>query len=117
MADVKLVLRVTARAGMEQALAVGLDAALARLRVHTMAGGWTRVRLGPATFGVFETRAPPRTLRCSGTLVTPRALLDGLEHLVDGPAQVALETSLPPILPRRAPVEPLRAMPAALRLV
>lgn len=117
MANVTLLLRVTARPGNEEALAAGLDAALARLRVHTLAGGWTRVRLGPATFGVFETRAPLRAVRGSGTLVPPQALLEGLEPLIDGPPQLAYPFQ--PVAPPRArPAanEALRPLPAKLRL-
>lgn len=118
MANVTLLLRVTARSGNEEALAVGLDAALARLRVHTLAGGWTRVRLGPATFGVFETRAPLRAVRGSGTWVAPQALLDGLEHLIDGAPQLAQPAPPPPPLQRArlAAGDALPPIPAALRL-
>lgn len=122
MASVTLVLRVSARPGCEDALAVGLDAALARLRVHTLASGWTRVRLGPATFGIFETRAPMRTVRGSGTIVPPDALLEGLRHLIDGAPQVAQQSpyitgsvALPrPTRPLSA--DTLRPLPASLRL-
>lgn len=117
MANVTLLLRVSARPGSEDALAVGLDAALARLRVHTLAGGWTRVRLGPGTFGVFETRAPLRVSRGSGVVVPPEALLHGLEHLIAGSPQMAQQAQ--PIEPvRRRPLvtEALRPLPSALRL-
>lgn len=118
MANVTLLLRVTARPGSEEALAVGLDAALARLRVHTLAGGWTRVRLGPATFGVFETRAPLRAVRGSGTWVAPQALLEGLDHLIEGQPQLAQPAAPapPPLRARPAVGESLRPIPASMRL-
>lgn len=92
MSTVALLVRVEARPGCEEALADGLDQALARLRVHSNAGGWTRVRLGPATFGIFDTRPRLMTRSGSGTVVLPSALLVGLDHLVVGSPQVAHPT-------------------------
>lgn len=112
MSTVSLLIRVDARPGCEDALAAGLDAALARLRIHTNAGGWTRVRLGPSTFGVFDTRPRLVTARGSGTVVLPSAVLVGLDHLIAGTAQVAHPTHRL----RAVADEPLRPLPSSQRL-
>jgi len=92
MSTVALLIRVEARPGCESALAHGLDQALARLRIHSNAGGWTRVHLGPSTFGIFDTRPRLITSSRSGTIVLPSALLVGLDHLIGGSPQVAHPT-------------------------
>lgn len=112
MSTVNLLIRVDARAGCEDALAAGLDDALARLRIHTHAGGWTRVRLGPSTFGVFDTRPRRVSTRGSGTVVLPSAILVGLDHLIAGSPQVAH----PSHHLRPASNEPLRPLPSSQRL-
>lgn len=112
MSTVALLIRVQARPGCEAALARGLDEALARLRIHANAGGWTRVHLGPSTFGIFDTRPPLAATRGSGTVVMPGAVLVGLDHLISGSPHVIHPT--PRLQPATTGQVPPR--PVSLRL-
>ena len=92
MSTVDLLIRVEARPGCEAALAVGLSKALNRLRAHANAGGWTCIRRGPATFGIFDTRPGLVATSRSGTIALPGAVLVGLDHLIAGSPQIAHPT-------------------------
>lgn len=55
MADVGLLVRLEAKPGKEQAVASFLESGLALVQQEPATVTWFAIRLGPTTFGIFDT--------------------------------------------------------------